>query len=163
MYRTSYARVTHSTVTDTELQIGQFVLPKYGYGVTNDTVEARYLRAWKEELPEVHVSVCVLSWALEPRIDRPTKKWLPHAYMPSEGGVNGHQYDKFGTVSLLCAFIFLLLDNLNLMFPAAVLQTPRRCCAVDLGSGCVELIMCDNLYGYHVVKRTLVELIVHIY
>ncbi|THH23217.1 hypothetical protein EUX98_g7963 [Antrodiella citrinella] len=77
LYRTSYARVSHGTLTDTELQIGQFVLPKYGFGVTNDTEVGRYLRAWKEELPEIH--------------------WLPHAYMPGEGGVNGHEYDKFGT------------------------------------------------------------------
>lgn len=55
LYRTSYARVSRSTITDTELQIGQFALPKHGFGVTNDTQEARYLRAWKEELPESHV------------------------------------------------------------------------------------------------------------
>ncbi|TCD63760.1 hypothetical protein EIP91_004975 [Steccherinum ochraceum] len=77
LYRTSYARVSHGTLTDTELQIGQFVIPRYGVGITNDTEAGRYLRAWKEELPEDH--------------------WLPHAYMPTEGGVNGHEYDKFGT------------------------------------------------------------------
>jgi hypothetical protein len=43
-------------VTDTELQIAQFVLPRHGFGVTNETVEARTLRAFKEELPEDHVS-----------------------------------------------------------------------------------------------------------
>ena len=56
LYRTSYARVSRSTITDTELQIAQFQLPKHGVGVTNDTVEARYLRAWKEEMPQEHVS-----------------------------------------------------------------------------------------------------------
>ena len=56
LYRTSYARVSRSTITDTELQIGQFVVPKNGHGVTNETVEARYLRSWKEELPVEHVS-----------------------------------------------------------------------------------------------------------
>ena len=55
LYRTAYARVSRSTITDTELQIGQFVVPKHGVGVTNDTEPARYLRAWKEELPEDHV------------------------------------------------------------------------------------------------------------
>lgn len=57
LYRTSYARVSRSTITDTELQIGQFVVPKYGTGVTNDTLAARYLRSWKEEMPEEHVSL----------------------------------------------------------------------------------------------------------
>lgn len=56
LYRTAYARVSRSTITDTELQIGQFALPKHGFGVTNETEAARYLRAWKEELPESHVS-----------------------------------------------------------------------------------------------------------
>ncbi|PSS05497.1 hypothetical protein PHLCEN_2v3779 [Hermanssonia centrifuga] len=56
LYRTSYARVSRSTITDTELQIGQFLVPKYGAGVTNDTEELRYLRAWKEEMPQEHVS-----------------------------------------------------------------------------------------------------------
>lgn len=56
LYRTSYARVSRSTITDTELQIGQWIVPKYGVGITNDTEEGRYLRAWKEEMPEDHVS-----------------------------------------------------------------------------------------------------------
>ncbi|KAH8100162.1 Frag1/DRAM/Sfk1 family-domain-containing protein [Cristinia sonorae] len=76
-YRTSYARVSHGTITDTELQIGQFVLPKYGVGVTHDSEGDRYMRAWKEDLPPIH--------------------WFPKEYMPTEGGVNGHQYDKWGT------------------------------------------------------------------
>ena len=61
LYRTAYARVSRSTITDTELQIGQFVVPKHKIGVTNDTLEARYLRSWKEEMPEEHVS-CLLSY-----------------------------------------------------------------------------------------------------
>ena len=56
MYRTAYARVSRSTITDTELQIGQFILPKHGMAVTNETTEAQYLRAWKEEMPPEHVS-----------------------------------------------------------------------------------------------------------
>ncbi|EGN98994.1 hypothetical protein SERLA73DRAFT_54796 [Serpula lacrymans var. lacrymans S7.3] len=55
LYRTSYARLSRGIVTDTELQIGQFVLPKHGHGVTNETEAARTLRAWKEVLPPDHV------------------------------------------------------------------------------------------------------------
>jgi len=56
LYRTSYARLSRGLVTDTELQLARFVLPKHGFGVTNETVEARTLRAFKEELPKDHVS-----------------------------------------------------------------------------------------------------------
>lgn len=55
LYRTAYARVSRGIVTDTELQIARFVLPRHGFGVTNETVEARTLRSFKEELPEDHV------------------------------------------------------------------------------------------------------------
>ena len=57
LYRTSYARLSQGIITDTELQIGQFVLPKYGHKVVDDSHPARYLRSRKEELPETHVSV----------------------------------------------------------------------------------------------------------
>ncbi|KAH7928277.1 hypothetical protein BV22DRAFT_1083401 [Leucogyrophana mollusca] len=79
LYRTAYARVSRGIVTDTELQIGQFVLPKHGHGVTNETEEARMLRSWKEDLPEDH--------------------WFPMEYYggPDEGGVNGHYYHVFNT------------------------------------------------------------------
>ena len=55
VYRTAYARVSRGTITDTELQIGQFTLPRHGAGVANETRDARYLRAFKEMLPEHHV------------------------------------------------------------------------------------------------------------
>jgi hypothetical protein len=55
LYRTGYARVSRSTITDTELQIGQFMLPKHGVGIADETTEARYMRAWKEEMPQDHV------------------------------------------------------------------------------------------------------------
>ncbi|KAL4268280.1 Calcofluor white hypersensitive protein [Pleurotus pulmonarius] len=79
LYRTAYARVSRGVVTDTELQIGQFALPKYGFGVVNETEEARYLRAFKEELPQRH--------------------WFPMSYYgdQNKGGVNGHYYHVFGT------------------------------------------------------------------
>ncbi|KAJ3556781.1 hypothetical protein NM688_g1829 [Phlebia brevispora] len=77
LYRTAYARVSRSTITDTELQIGQWIVPKYGVGITNDTEEGRYLRAWKEELPEEH--------------------WFPPEYYQDQGGVRGHYYHVFNT------------------------------------------------------------------
>lgn len=63
LYRTCYARVSRGIITDTELQIGQFVLPKHGHNVTNDSVEARYIRSRKEDLPEDHVrfAICIRS------------------------------------------------------------------------------------------------------
>ena len=80
LYRTAYARVSRSTITDTELQIGQFLLPRHGMPVTNDTTEAQYLRAWKEEMPVDH--------------------WFPPEYYPEVGGLRGHFYHVFNTVGL---------------------------------------------------------------
>ncbi|KAI0774993.1 Frag1/DRAM/Sfk1 family-domain-containing protein [Trametes elegans] len=77
LYRTAYARVSRSTITDTELQIGQFVVPRHGAGVTDDSREARYLRAWKEQLPVDH--------------------WFPMEYYPQGGGKRGHFYHVFDT------------------------------------------------------------------
>ncbi|KAG5646112.1 hypothetical protein DXG03_004351 [Asterophora parasitica] len=79
LYRTAYARLSRGIITDTELQIGQFALPKHGVGVTNETRPARYLRSYKEKLPEHH--------------------WFPMEYYGDEdkGGVNGHFYHVFGT------------------------------------------------------------------
>ncbi len=57
LYRTSYARVSRGSVTDTELQVAQFVLPKYGTTVVDDSFDARYVRVNKEILSEEHVSV----------------------------------------------------------------------------------------------------------
>ncbi|KAJ2967111.1 hypothetical protein NUW54_g13606 [Trametes sanguinea] len=77
LYRTAYARVSRSTITDTELQIGQFVIPKRGQGIVDDSKEARYMRAWKEELPDDH--------------------WFPMEYYPEVGGKRGHFYHVFNT------------------------------------------------------------------
>ena len=57
LYRTSYARVSRGIVTDTEMQIGQFIVPRPGTRVTDDSKDARYIRSFKETLPEDHVSV----------------------------------------------------------------------------------------------------------
>ncbi|TFK70310.1 hypothetical protein BDN72DRAFT_766702 [Pluteus cervinus] len=77
LYRTSYVRVSRGSITDTELQIGQFVLPKHGHQITDDTEEARYLRAWKEEHPQ--------------------ERWFPMKYYKDQGGVDGHFYHVFDT------------------------------------------------------------------
>ncbi|KAL4074973.1 Frag1/DRAM/Sfk1 family-domain-containing protein [Scleroderma yunnanense] len=81
LYRTAYARVSRGIVTDTELQVGQFVLPKRGFELASQSEESRLLRAWKEDLPQDH--------------------WFPMEYYGSEreGGVNGHYYHVFNTVS----------------------------------------------------------------
>ncbi|KAG1821921.1 Frag1/DRAM/Sfk1 family-domain-containing protein [Suillus subaureus] len=82
LYRTAYARVSRGIVTDTELQIGQFVVPRHGFQLVNQTLEDRMLRAWKEDLPEDH--------------------WFPMEYYGNEdeGGMNGHFYHVFNTVRL---------------------------------------------------------------
>ncbi|KAG9310533.1 hypothetical protein JVU11DRAFT_9077 [Chiua virens] len=79
LYRTAYARVSRGIVTDTELQIGQFVVPKHGYVLMNQTEESRLIRSWKEDLPELH--------------------WFPMEYYDDEHeeGVNGHYYHVFNT------------------------------------------------------------------
>ncbi|KAJ7773105.1 Frag1/DRAM/Sfk1 family-domain-containing protein [Mycena metata] len=77
MYRTSYGRISRGKVTDTELQIGQFVLPPYGTNVTDESEAARYLRSYKEELPEDH--------------------WFTMDYYEHNGGKHGHFYHVFGT------------------------------------------------------------------
>ncbi|KAH9945479.1 Frag1/DRAM/Sfk1 family-domain-containing protein [Epithele typhae] len=77
LYRTAYARISRGKVTDTEMQVAQFVVPRHGAGVVDDGREARYLRSWKENLPEDHR--------------------FPMAYYPQRGGVNGHAYHVFDT------------------------------------------------------------------
>ena len=55
LYRTAYARVSRGSITDTELQVGQFAVPRYGK-TTGEVSEAdRYLRARREDLPREHV------------------------------------------------------------------------------------------------------------
>jgi hypothetical protein len=62
VYRTSYARISRGIITDTELQVGQFMLPKHGHNVTDDSEPARYDRAFKEEMhPDLVSSVCMHS------------------------------------------------------------------------------------------------------
>ena len=57
LYRTAYARISRGSVTDTELQVGQFAVPSYGTTTgEGEMPEAdRYLRSWREDLPKEHV------------------------------------------------------------------------------------------------------------
>jgi len=79
LYRTSYVRISRGIITDTELQIGQFVLPRHGTSVSDESIPARYSRAHKEQLPVEH--------------------WFPMEYYgaPGHGGVDGHFYHVFNT------------------------------------------------------------------
>ncbi|KXN85854.1 Protein cwh43 [Leucoagaricus sp. SymC.cos] len=82
LYRTAYARISRGIITDTEMQIGQFVLPHHGTSVSDESIPARYSRARKEQLPVEH--------------------WFPMEYYggPSHGGVDGHYYHVFDTVGI---------------------------------------------------------------
>jgi hypothetical protein len=59
LHRTAYARISRGSVTDTELQVGQFAVPGYvgtTAGEGGEVPEAdRYRRAWREDLPKEHV------------------------------------------------------------------------------------------------------------
>ena len=114
LYRTAYARISRGSITDTELQVGQFAVPRYGK-TTGEVPEAdRYLRARREELPKEHVrslkipSFLPSCWLamFVPHLTsiffcRPTfAQWFPDAYYGDEnrGGVRGHFYHVFNTV-----------------------------------------------------------------
>jgi hypothetical protein len=58
LHRTAYARISRGSVTDTELQVGQFAIPSYAGSTLNEEEipEAdRYLRGWKEDFPKEYV------------------------------------------------------------------------------------------------------------
>ncbi|KAG8748162.1 hypothetical protein FRC10_008895 [Ceratobasidium sp. 414] len=74
LWRVGYARVSRSTITDTELQVGKFVLPKHGFTLLDETEGDRYLRARKEDMPKGHL--------------------FNEAYYPPHGK-NGHVYHVF--------------------------------------------------------------------
>lgn len=79
VYRTGYARVSRGIITDTELQIGQFIVPRPGVKAMNDDVGSRYIRANKEDVPEEHR--------------------FPEEYhgTKTSGGKNGHWYHVWRT------------------------------------------------------------------
>jgi len=60
LYRTSYARISRGIITDTEMQIGQFVLPRHGTPIVDESVSARYSRAFKEQMPIEYVRESLL-------------------------------------------------------------------------------------------------------
>ena len=113
LHRTGYARISRGSVTDTELQVGQFAIPSYA-GSTRGEEEMseadRYLRGWKEDLPKEHVRLFFNSITLVRSFPlfygRPfrTLKWFPDAYYGNEdsGGVRGHYYHVFDTVRPRC-------------------------------------------------------------
>ncbi|CUA75942.1 Protein cwh43 [Schizosaccharomyces pombe 972h-] [Rhizoctonia solani] len=74
LWRVGYARVSRSTITDTELQIGKFVLPKHGSTVLGESNDDRYIRSRKEDMPPGHL--------------------FNEAYYPPHGK-NGHVYHVF--------------------------------------------------------------------
>ncbi|KAG9089626.1 hypothetical protein FS749_001190 [Ceratobasidium sp. UAMH 11750] len=74
LWRVGYARVSRSTITDTELQVGKFVLPKHGFTLLDETEDDRYLRTRKEDMPQGHL--------------------FNEAYYPPHGK-NGHVYHVF--------------------------------------------------------------------
>lgn len=105
LYRTSYARLSRGVVTDTELQVAQFVLPRHGHGITDDSFDARMLRSFKEDLPEDHVRIILSLRLIGANI---LLKWLPMEYYGDlqKGGKNGHFYHVFNTcVLLICSLL----------------------------------------------------------
>ncbi|CAE6515195.1 unnamed protein product [Rhizoctonia solani] len=74
LWRVGYARVSRSTITDTELQVGKFVLPKHGFTILGESNDDRYLRSRKEDMPPGHL--------------------FNEAYHPPHGK-NGHVYHVF--------------------------------------------------------------------
>ena len=49
--------MSRGKVTDTELQVGQFVVPRYGSLLLDQPEADRYLNNYKETMDEIHVSV----------------------------------------------------------------------------------------------------------
>ncbi|KAF8604664.1 hypothetical protein BDV93DRAFT_522363 [Ceratobasidium sp. AG-I] len=74
LWRVGYARVSRSTITDTELQVGKFVLPKHGFTILGESDDDRYLRTRKEDMPKGYL--------------------FNEAYYPPHGK-NGHVYHVF--------------------------------------------------------------------
>jgi len=58
LHRTAFARVSRGIITDTEMQIGQFVIPPHGTTVekidSDDEREKRYQRVHKDDMPSAH-------------------------------------------------------------------------------------------------------------
>lgn len=126
LYRTSYARVSRGVITDTELQIGQFVLPKHGHDISDDSVTARYIRSKKEDLPEDHVSFLPsCSWSLSSK---------PHFSGSRRNIMETKTWVGWMVISTMYSTQYVILyDNLtktNIKYTASVLWSPCRSCCV---------------------------------
>jgi hypothetical protein len=93
VYRTGYARVSRGIITDTEMQIGQFVVPRPGVKSMNEDIGSRYIRANKEDVPQEYR--------------------FPEEYHGNKksGGKNGHWYHVWRTVKLFPSSEFPGLTN----------------------------------------------------
>lgn len=89
--------MSRGKITDTELQVGQFVVPRFGHNVSDESEEARYMHVHKETLDESHVSFQI--YLIVSSIAEPSFKWFPMEYYGNEreGGKNGHYYHVFMT------------------------------------------------------------------
>jgi hypothetical protein len=74
-----------------ELQVGKFVVPKFGHPVINASREERYLRTYREELPS---SMYVACRCLSHRYLTNLHRWFPDEYLDkvNPGGKRGHFY-----------------------------------------------------------------------
>jgi hypothetical protein len=89
LHRTAYARISRGSVTDTELQVGQFAIPSYVASTVGEEEmpEAdRYLRGWKEDFPKEHVRIF---YTPPPPLVRSCSLLLVGPSSPSSGSLTG--------------------------------------------------------------------------
>lgn len=91
--------MSRGKVTDTELQAGQFVVPRHGTQVTSQSEASRYLNNFKETMIEDHVRELCFYVTRTLLIILPHPQWFPMEYYGNErkGGKNGHFYHVFNT------------------------------------------------------------------
>ena len=90
--------MSRGKVTDTELQAGQFVVPRHGHLVSEQPESERYLNNYKETMDEAHVSTP--NKIFRAHFDLAcVPQWFPMAYYGDarKGGKNGHYYHVFNT------------------------------------------------------------------
>ena len=136
LHRTAYARISRGSITDTELQVGQFAVPSYGR-TTGDVAEAdRYLRCGKEEVPREHVRHFPPA-SCEPRFLRLLARFCSGSLPRITATRIKVAYGVTFTTSLMrCVchppfFFFgvleLTMDILFFFLTAAVFQNPSSC------------------------------------
>jgi hypothetical protein len=96
--------MSRSTITDTEMQIGKFILPRHGRSLIEEPHEDRYIRSFKEDLPKKWVRE--YSFLLQ-RFFHQRFKWFNDSYYGDgiTSGVKGHHWHVFGTVSDLGSLV----------------------------------------------------------